>query len=78
MEINELELAIDDDQKEIESFTHELDECFDRLRDIDEFVVALEDGEVPTVPDVASALADMLEEREEEKNAITRYEEARG
>ncbi|EGZ25296.1 hypothetical protein PHYSODRAFT_484559 [Phytophthora sojae] len=78
MEINELELAIDDDQKEVESFTHEIDERYDRLRDIDEFVVALEAGAVSSVPDVPSVLAEMAEEREEERIAITRYKEARG
>ncbi|KAG7383681.1 hypothetical protein PHYPSEUDO_003485 [Phytophthora pseudosyringae] len=78
MELNELELALDDDQKETEGYTHEIDECCDRLKDIDEFVRALQAGEVPTVPDTASALADMAEERQEEESAIKQYEEARG
>ncbi|KAL4110156.1 hypothetical protein PRIC1_001849 [Phytophthora ramorum] len=78
MELNELELALDEDQKEIESFTKEIDECHDRMKDINEFVRALNASEVPTIPDVALALADMAEEREEEENAITQYEEACG
>lgn len=78
MELNELELALDDDQKEAESYAHEVCECHERMKDIEEFVRALEAGEVPTVPDVASALVDMVEEREEEENAIKQYEDARG
>ncbi|KAK1934587.1 hypothetical protein P3T76_011196 [Phytophthora citrophthora] len=77
-ELNELELALDDDQKEIEEYTHELDECRQRLEDIREFTRALQAGEVPSVLDAVSALADMVEEHEEEENAIKHYEEARG
>ncbi|KAF1789356.1 hypothetical protein PC129_g18491 [Phytophthora cactorum] len=32
MELNELELALDDDQKEIEGYSYEIDECHDRVR----------------------------------------------
>ncbi|KAL3663982.1 hypothetical protein V7S43_010869 [Phytophthora oleae] len=78
MELDELELALDDDQKEIEGYTHELDECRQRLEDIQEFTRALQAGEVPSVLDAVSALADMVEEHEEEENAIKQYEEVRG
>ncbi|KAG6942717.1 hypothetical protein JG688_00017959 [Phytophthora aleatoria] len=78
MELKELELALDDDQKEIEGYSYELDECHDRVRDINEFVRAIQTGEAPAIPNAASVLADMVEEREEEENAIKKYEEARG
>ncbi|KAG6941860.1 hypothetical protein JG687_00019404 [Phytophthora cactorum] len=51
MELNELELALDDDQKEIEGYSYEIDE-----------------PAKPRIPNAASVLADMVEEREE--NAI--------
>ncbi|ETI46922.1 hypothetical protein F441_08732 [Phytophthora nicotianae CJ01A1] len=78
MELNELELALDDDQKEIEGYTYEIDECHDRMQDIDEFVRAIQAGEVPALPNTAFALVEMEEEREEEENAINKYKEARG
>jgi len=78
LEVNELEFALDEDQKEVESYTHELDECRHRMKDIDEFVRALRAGELPAIPDAASALADMVEEREEDERAVKRYEEACG
>ncbi|KAG3066955.1 hypothetical protein PI124_g21932 [Phytophthora idaei] len=77
MELKELELALDDDQKEIEGYSYEIDECHDRVRDISEFVRAIQTGEAPAIPNAASVLADMVEEREEEENAIKKYEEAR-
>ncbi|GMF22688.1 unnamed protein product [Phytophthora lilii] len=78
MDMNELEFALDEDQKEIESYTREIDECLDRIKDIDEFVYALESNSVPDVTDVASTMASMTEERDEEENAIKQLEEVRG
>ncbi|OWZ08090.1 hypothetical protein PHMEG_00019423 [Phytophthora megakarya] len=77
MELNELELASDDDQEEIEGYTHEIDKCRDRMKDIDEFVRPLRSGEILTMPDMASVLINLIEDREEEENAIRQYTEAR-
>ncbi|KAG2522825.1 hypothetical protein JM18_002955 [Phytophthora kernoviae] len=77
MELGDLELALEDEQEEMESYSDDIDDCHDRIEDIDEFVRELEAGNVQTVNDVASALAEMAEERQEEKKLLKVLGDAR-
>ncbi|KAG7394806.1 hypothetical protein PHYBOEH_004628 [Phytophthora boehmeriae] len=77
MELGDLELALEDEQEEMESYSDDIDDCHDRIEDIDEFVRELEAGNVQTVSDVASALAEMAEERQEEKKLLKVLGDAR-
>jgi len=70
MELGDLELALEDEQEEVESYGDDIDDCHDRIEDIDEFVRELKAGNVRTVSDVAAALAEMAEERQEEKKLL--------
>ncbi|KAF4027355.1 hypothetical protein GN244_ATG14399 [Phytophthora infestans] len=78
IELDELELALDDDQKEIEEYTYEIDKCHERMKDIDEFTRAVQANEILTILNAASVLAHMADERKEEQNGIKKLEEARG
>ncbi|KAG6960794.1 hypothetical protein JG688_00009415 [Phytophthora aleatoria] len=77
MELGDLELALEDEQEEVESYSDDIDDCHDRIEDIDEFVRELEAGSVQTVSDVAAALAEMTEERQEEQKLLKVLGDAR-
>ncbi|KAL4117849.1 hypothetical protein PRIC2_010178 [Phytophthora ramorum] len=77
MEMGDLELALEDEQEEVESYSDDIDDCHDRIEDIDEFVRELEAGNVNTVSDVAAALAEMTEERQEEQKLLKVLSDAR-
>ncbi|KAG7387906.1 hypothetical protein PHYPSEUDO_013557 [Phytophthora pseudosyringae] len=77
MELGDLELALEDEQEEVESYGDDIDDCHDRIEDIDEFVRELEAGSVRTVSDVAAALAEMAEERQEEQKLLKVLGDAR-
>ncbi|KAG7383680.1 hypothetical protein PHYPSEUDO_003484 [Phytophthora pseudosyringae] len=70
VELGDLALAFKDDREEVETYTDDIADCCDRIKAIDEFVHELKAGNVPTIPDTSSALADMAEEREEEENTL--------
>jgi chromosome segregation ATPase len=69
-ELEDVVLALKDDQEEVETYTDDIADCRDRIEAVDEFVRELKAGNVPTIPDVASALEDMTEEREEEESML--------
>ncbi|RLN97000.1 hypothetical protein BBJ28_00009118 [Nothophytophthora sp. Chile5] len=69
-ELSELELALEDEREELEQYSDDIDDCYDRLDDIDEFVREISKGNVRSVSDVAGALQEMAEEREEERNLV--------
>ncbi|CAI5727754.1 unnamed protein product [Hyaloperonospora brassicae] len=77
MELGDLELALEDEQEEVESYSDDIDDCHDRIEDIDEFVRELEGGTVRTVSDVAAALLEMSEERNEEQKLLRVLGDAR-
>ncbi|KAG1710165.1 hypothetical protein DVH05_017171 [Phytophthora capsici] len=67
MKLGDLELALEDEQEEVESYS---DDCHEHIEDIDEFVRELHAGNVNTVSNVAAALAEMTEERQEEQTLL--------
>ncbi|CAH0480554.1 unnamed protein product [Peronospora belbahrii] len=73
----DMELALEEDQEQVESYTDEIADCCDRIEAIDEFVREIEAGNVPAMGDVASVMSNMAEEREEEKNMLQLLGEAR-
>eukprot|EP00644_Phytophthora_capsici_P017439 jgi/Phyca11/536918/estExt2_fgenesh1_pg.C_PHYCAscaffold_670003 len=77
MELGDLELALEDEQEEVESYSDDIDDCHDRIEDIDEFVRELQAGNVNTVSNVAAALAEMTEERQEEQKLLKVLSDAR-
>ncbi|KAG1710124.1 hypothetical protein DVH05_017131 [Phytophthora capsici] len=70
MKLGDLELALEDEQEEVESYSDDIDDCHERIEDIDEFVRELQAGNVNTVSNVAAALVEMTEERQEEQNLL--------
>ncbi|KAK1934588.1 hypothetical protein P3T76_011197 [Phytophthora citrophthora] len=77
VEMDDVEMALKEDQEEVESYTDEIADCCDRINAIDEFVGDIEAGNVPAIADVASVLANMVEERQEEEAMLKRLGEVR-
>eukprot|EP00644_Phytophthora_capsici_P003306 jgi/Phyca11/532728/estExt2_fgenesh1_pg.C_PHYCAscaffold_70158 len=77
VELDDVEVALKEDQEEVESYTDEIADCCDRINAIDEFVHDIEAGNVPAITDVASVIANMVEEREEEEAMLKRLGEVR-
>ncbi|CAI5714038.1 unnamed protein product [Peronospora destructor] len=73
----DMELALKEDQEEIESYTDEIADCCDRIKAIDEFVREIDAGNIPAMGDVASVMSNMAEEREEEENMLQLLDDAR-
>ncbi|KAL3663981.1 hypothetical protein V7S43_010868 [Phytophthora oleae] len=77
VELDDVEMALKEDQEEVESYTDEIADCCDRINAIDEFVRDIEAGNVPAIADVASVKANMVEERQEEEAMLKRLGEVR-
>ncbi|OWZ08091.1 hypothetical protein PHMEG_00019424 [Phytophthora megakarya] len=77
VEQDDVEMALKEDQEEVETYTDEIADCCDRINAIDEFVGDIEAGTIPAMADVASVVANMAEEREEEELMLKRLGEVR-
>ena len=73
----DMELALKEDQEEVELYTDEIADCCDRIEAIDEFVREIDAGTIPAMGDVASVLSNMAEEREEEEHMLQLLDDAR-
>ncbi|KAG6622094.1 WD repeat-containing protein 65 [Phytophthora cinnamomi] len=76
-EMDDVRLALEDDQEEVETYTDDIADCCDRIEAIDEFVREIQAGNVPTLGDVDTVVANMAEEREEEEGMLKVLGEAR-
>ncbi|KAG7383679.1 hypothetical protein PHYPSEUDO_003483 [Phytophthora pseudosyringae] len=76
-ELDDVEVAMTEDQEEVEAYTDEIADCCDRINAIDEFVRELAAGNIPAMADVASVVANMADEREEEEAMLKRLGEVR-
>ncbi|POM70764.1 Hypothetical protein PHPALM_12751 [Phytophthora palmivora] len=77
IELDDVEVALKEDQEEVETYTDEIADCCDRINAIDEFVRDIKAGNVPAMADVASVMSNMVEEREEEELMLQRLGEVR-
>ncbi|KAG2797058.1 hypothetical protein PC118_g21702 [Phytophthora cactorum] len=77
MELDDVQMALQEDHEEVETYTDDIADCCDRINAIDEFVRDIEAGNVPAMADVASIVSNMAEEREEEEAMLKRLGEVR-
>jgi DNA repair ATPase RecN len=77
IELDESELALKEDQEEIDNYTSDIADCCSRIEAIDKFVRDIHAGNVPDVADKGAMLSEMADEREEEKHSIDKLSEAR-
>ncbi|GMF15809.1 unnamed protein product [Phytophthora fragariaefolia] len=77
VEMADVQVALQEDHEEVETYTDDIADCCDRIEAIDEFVREIEAGNVPTLPDVDTVVANMAEEREEEEGMLKALGEAR-
>ncbi|ETN09037.1 hypothetical protein F441_08730 [Phytophthora nicotianae CJ01A1] len=77
VELDDVQLALKEDREEVETYTDDIADCWDRINAIDEFVRDLEAGNVPAMDDVTTIVSNMAEEREEEEAMLTRLGEVR-
>ncbi|CEG37304.1 uncharacterized protein PHALS_04906 [Plasmopara halstedii] len=77
VELNDVNIALQEDQEEIEAYTDEIADCCDRIYAIDEFVRDIKAGIIPEMAETASIVSNMEEEREEEEAMLRRLGEVR-